>query len=555
MAKMHPYPIEKFNNPTEEKIYHLFEQELNEDYTVLYSRTWSQIANGNNPDPECDFIILKPGEGIIVAEVKGGRWEKKNGFWFSYGKQVLSSEDPFIQAKSNRTALAKLLRKPTKWSGQFFPISYALVFPETKSSDYFDTTGLPPILLNDELDYVNDWVVRAMQDCLQQSYPAVLTQEMYDYTVNVLMKDYVMSLKDVFDITEKELATLTNQQLELDQNLQKMKKLTIQGCAGSGKTLMALRQAKRLSRTSTVRTILFTCFNEELGGWLQEQTYSIRHRCTTKPFLVFCEDLLIKHGSLTGNEGKDQKYYAELPLRMLEIIDLHNIKFDAIIVDEGQSFNTDWWVVIDQMLSDKDKSYRYIFYDDLQRIYEEKENQVPDEDESFDLTVNIRNTANIHHKAIKFLPKDRSLPKCNSVQGETPWFSIYNDEGTMKYNLQNMLTALIRDGRVSSKDIVVLRGKKKMSRLIDGEKLGSYVLTSLENEANPAAIRFTTIQSFRGMERRVVILTELDDEVKNIEQLNYLGASRAKTMLVYLVSDKVAPSLLTALQEGCQVWK
>jgi hypothetical protein len=123
----------------------------------------------------------------------------------------------------------------------------------------------------------------------------------------------------------------------------------------------------------------------------------------------------------------------------------------------------------------------------------------------------------------------------------------------MKYNLQNMLTALIRDGRVSSKDIIVLRGKKKASRLNDGEKIGPYVLTSLDNEDNPAAIRFTTIQSFRGMERRVVILTELDEEVKNIEQLNYLGASRAKTMLAYLVSDKVAPPLLTVLQEGCQV--
>lgn len=554
MAKMLPYPIEKFNNQVEEKMYHLFENELNDDYTVLYSRTWSQVASGYNPDPECDFIILKPGEGIVVLEVKGGRWERKNGLWSCYGKQVSSADDPFIQAKSNRTALVTLLRKPAKWSHQWFPASYALAFPDTKFSDHFNTTGLPPILTNDELDYINDWVVRtAMQNCMHQNHPNVVTQEMYDYIVNTLMKDYSMKLSEVFDVIEKDLITLTNQQLELDQNLQKMTKLTIQGCAGSGKTLMALRQAKRLSQTSSVRNILFTCFNMELGGWLYSQTYSIRHRCTTIPFLKFCEDMLIKHEILTGYENKDQQYYDELPIRMLEIIDLHNIKFDAIIVDEGQSFNTDWWIVIDQMLADKNKSYKYIFYDNLQRIYEEKENRVPGEDESIDLTVNIRNTANIHHKAIKFLPKDLPLPKCNSVQGEVPWFSIYEDEGTLKYNLQSMLTALIRDGGVSSKDIIVLRGKKKASRLIDGEKVGPYMLSSLENEENPAAIRFTTIQSFRGMERRVVIMTELDEEVKNIEQLNYLGASRAKTMLAYLVSNTVAPELLSALQEGCEI--
>ncbi len=551
MAKMLPYPIDKFNNPVEERMYRLFEQELNDDYTVLYSRTWTQVSNGHNPDLECDFIVLKPGEGIIVVEVKGGRWERKQGFWFSYGKQVPLSDDPFTQAKRNRYALQDFLKKPVKWNSYFFPFSYAVMLPDTRFPDDFDRTGLPPVFTNDELSYMNDWVVNAMQDCIQQSYPSVLTQEMYDYTVQTLMKDYVMSLKDVFDITEKELVTLTNQQLDLDQNLQKIRKLTIQGCAGSGKTLMALRQAKRLSQTPTVRSILFTCFNMELGSWLQGQTYSIRNRCTTKPFLVFCEEQLMKYSVLTGTEVKDGKFYDELPLKMLEIIDTHNIKFDAIIVDEGQSFNTDWWIVIDQMLADKEKSYRYIFYDDLQRIYEERENSVPGEDQAIDLTVNIRNTARIHHQAIKFLPKDRPLPKCNSVDGEMPWFSTYDDEGTMKYNLQSMLTALIRDGRVSSKDIIVLRGKKKGSRLIDGEKLGPYVLTSLENEENPAAVRFTTIQSFRGMERRVVILTELDNDVKNIERLNYLGASRAKTMLAYLVSEKVVPQLLTSLQEGC----
>jgi superfamily I DNA/RNA helicase len=291
----------------------------------------------------------------------------------------------------------------------------------------------------------------------------------------------------------------------------------------------------------------------ELGSWLQEQTYSIRHRCTTKPFLVFCEELLFKYGVLSGNEIKDQTFYDELPLRMLEIIDLHNIKFDAIIVDEGQSFNTDWWIVINQMLVDKEKSYRYIFYDDLQRIYEEQENHVPGEDQSIDLTVNIRNTASIHQKAIRFLPRHNPLPKCNNIRGEEPWFSIYQDEISMKNQLQSLLTSLIRDGRVSSKDIVILRGKKKTSRIIDDEKLGPFILSSLEEISNPAAIRFTTIQSFRGMERRVVILTELDDEINNIEQLNYLGASRAKTMLAYLVSDKIHPNIRTILQENCYI--
>jgi superfamily I DNA and RNA helicase len=47
-----------------------------------------------------------------------------------------------------------------------------------------------------------------------------------------------------------------------------MEALTVQGCAGSGKTLMALRQVKRLAKNSDVKRILFTCYNRELGQWL-----------------------------------------------------------------------------------------------------------------------------------------------------------------------------------------------------------------------------------------------------------------------------------------------
>ena len=102
MAKMLPYPLEMYNNIVEENLYKLFETRLSDDYTVFYSRTWSQISQGNNPDPECDFIIAKPGEGILVIEAKGGIWERKNGNWVVYGNEVKSSDNPINQARSNR---------------------------------------------------------------------------------------------------------------------------------------------------------------------------------------------------------------------------------------------------------------------------------------------------------------------------------------------------------------------------------------------------------------------------------------------------------------------
>ena len=199
MAKMLPYPIEKFNNIVEENLYRLFETRLNDDdYTVLYSRTWSQVSKGDNPDPECDFIITKLGQGILIVEAKGGRWERKNGNWAVYGKEIKNSENPINQARSNKKALINLLRKHPKWERTFFPISYCIALPDTRFPSDFPKDGLPPILSLDEIDFVDDWVAESMQDCIQQSYPSVLTQAMYDYLVETLMKDYTIESQRYF---------------------------------------------------------------------------------------------------------------------------------------------------------------------------------------------------------------------------------------------------------------------------------------------------------------------------------------------------------------------
>ncbi len=552
MAKMLPYPVQNFNNQSEEKIYRLFEKSLNDDYTVLYSRSWTQVESGYNSDVECDFIILRPGHGIVVVEVKGGRWECKNGIWHAYGTPATDHDDPFKQAKDNKFALMNFLLKN---SGKrfYFPISYAVALPDTVLHDGFNTTGLPPILSFNDLRFIDVWVASAMQECVQQNHPNSLSQGAFDFVIQVLLKDYVMNLKDIFEITENELAFATEQQMVIDKNLRKQKRLTVQGCAGSGKTLLALRSAKRLSSQDEVRNIFFTCFNKELGSWLEKQNQSIQNKCLTKPYLEYCESILTEHGVLKGDEKKDQEYYDNLPTLMLDLIELHQIKFDAIIVDEGQSFHSDWWVVLESMLSDKKNSYFYIFYDERQRIYNENWHEVPKENESFPLTVNIRNTASIHKKAIQFLPPDDYLPECNNVKGETPWFYVYDGEKTMKKALRKVLTTLIIENRVSSKDIVILRGKNKTSQLRDNDAIGPFTLSELEKDGNASSVRFTTIQSYRGMERKVVILTELDEEVRNIEQLNYLGASRAKAMLVYVVSRSIAAELLNALEKDCQI--
>ena len=67
-------------------------------------------------------------------------------------------------------------------------------------------------------------------------------------------------------------------------------------------------------------------------------------------------------------------------------------RYEAIICDEGQDFREEFWVPLELLLADCDRSPLYVFYDDNQNIYA-RASTFPIRGEPFPLTVNCRNTA------------------------------------------------------------------------------------------------------------------------------------------------------------------
>ncbi len=276
------------------------------------------------------------------------------------------------------------------------------------------------------------------------------------------------------------------------------------------------------------------------------------------PFLDFMEE----KGDIHREPWETMdEFYKRLPSAFIIANDSLNLKFDCIVVDEGQSFEKDYWEVLESLLADKEESRLYIFYDDLQRIYQEKINKVPGDEDPYQLVFNVRNTAKVHKEATKFLPQEK-IPECSAIEGDSVWVCIYPPDGKdchpehagkgMKDALRRVLHELIQVESVSSKDIVVLTPKKSKSFIKDNQKLGPYLFTSKETNEK-GAIRYATIQSYRGLERSVVILTELDPDVGNLEGLFYIGASRAKAKLIVLISEDLHEEVKEKITSGCEV--
>ena len=540
MAIVYPYPVTHYKTHSEKLAVETFVDSLSNRYTIFYDRRWN--LRNKNRDFECDLIIAGLDLGILVLEIKGGLWERKAGNWYANDHLVTGKGDPVEQVITIKHGLIDLLRSKPEWNRGYFPVQHALIFPDTPSNEENLCEDLPHICGTYELRTPEMWIDVVMKECLQKSAPAVCNGKMLDHLTRMLMKDYTVHLSEILDHHDNQLAILTDQQLQLDRYLNKKKQFIVQGCAGAGKTIMALRQTKRLAKSASVKKILLTCFNHELADWLHTETESIRNKCDCDAFLRFFDKHATENGLIELFEPrKNSEYYQRLTDLLLDVIDAANLEYDAIIIDEAQQFRPEWWDIIPYLTRNSSSQGLFIFFDNEQRIYQETSYSIPGEDEAFELTINLRNTTSIHQQATRFI-NDKDYSENNNIQGEPVEYLDYDGISEMRKKLRKILHKLIVQGRVSVKDIIILTGRVKSTsdfkKLIDENNIiGSYQIIEDETDRQNC-IRYTSIHKYRGLERKVVILTDI--HYKDYAEMNYLGASRAKVKLYLLIpSDSI----------------
>ena len=103
-------------------------------------------------------------------------------------------------------------------------------------------------------------------------------------------------------------------------------------------------------------------------------------------FSGFCKELYDR-AKITNDEIKEiikDKDHNEIPIyeihqRLLEkSIEKTGIKYDALVVDEGQDINRKQWDSLLWSLHDPYKNPVYIFHDNNQKVYNKDELDLPD---------------------------------------------------------------------------------------------------------------------------------------------------------------------------------
>ncbi|WP_183093208.1 nuclease-related domain-containing DEAD/DEAH box helicase [Nocardioides stalactiti] len=332
-------------------------------------------------DHEVDLLVLLPDVGCIVLEVKGGSvWtttaDRGDVAWWSRSGGKERRIHPVDQIRDGKHALRHYVENDPRW-GSRGPVAWAhgVVTPYSEFDADFQLPDLPRWSLHDRNDVADlaGRVHRNARRMTQGRRPP--TGDDVDLIAEILGGRLHASY-DVNAEADDRAATsdrLTQEQATILGVTRLINRVEIRGGAGSGKTVLALRQAKELSlgmRGKKAERVALLCYSIGLAEHFKRVTATWR-RQERPAFVGTFEELGRTWGAPSGTREDSAFWEEELPALMAGLAaELPDGKrFDSIVVDEAQDFADNWWQPLLRSLRSDEDGGIYVFSDEHQRVF------------------------------------------------------------------------------------------------------------------------------------------------------------------------------------------
>lgn len=549
MAHMYPETLEglKVQSAAEVKLFNAFRQQLSDHFTVMHSVAWLGIRSPGDPpaDGEADFVIMHATMGVLILEVKGGiiGFDDQSG-WYTIRSDSTSADikDPFNQAKRNKYALRSKIRSLPNWQGLEPTLGHAVAFPD----GVVDLPDLGPdrpgdiILHKIDMDDLETWVRGCMKFWAGDSFRAPGERGL-EILRKLLRRSWALRdprIGEEIGLESTSIIHYTQEQFQMLDMLAGRPRAAIRGCAGSGKTMLAIEKARRLAEEGF--ETLLTCYNRYLADEIRQNTPNVP-RLKVRGFHSLCKEYASRTGRDKHADWNDETpgfFDSVMPDALVEAVEAEGdaLRFDAIVVDEGQDFKDTWWLALEMLLRDRENGVFYIFFDDNQLLYSRRQS-LPVDELPYVMAINCRNTKRIHAAFSGFYRSDTKT-LCRGPEGRVVVADLY--DGTQK-NLRAILTStltnLVDVEDVQPEDIVILSpGGLDKPPLAGMLNPGVFQLVD-DPEAMDNAIHCTTIRKFKGLERPIVILL-VPPENRGDNELLYVGMSRARNHLHLILASE-----------------
>lgn len=537
-------------------LYDKLKESLSSKWKVFYDVAWLSKVRGTIPeDGQTDFILLHPDYGLLLVELKGGAisFSAQTGEWFSTdsGGTQHRIKDAFQQVERSKYALKNKLKTIPELASKQISIYDCVAFPDVRVGELSLRMDAPSEIIIDSDDLIHlEQKLFSILGYLSGGKKTPLTSADIDFITKLLAPTIELRnpLSAQFALEEQEIFKLTAQQFKILELLKRESRLAIAGCAGSGKTLIAVQKARQLAQEDF--KTLICCVSEHLCKFIK-LLLGNSSQIEVKTFDQLVYDFA-ENAELNVKGQKDSAYDDEHAALLLTeaASNLKNSKYDAIIVDEAQDFHRDWWDALDCCLVDGKKSILIAFYDDNQNLYR-RDFEIPTNYVQVDLYDNVRNTQPIfrHVEHFYLSRSERRIEPRGPAGRSVQWYKYANTRDLEK-NLDTLLRQLIRNEQIKAKDISIITPRDIKESELPSLKLQEPLsLVPLSNTSKPDEIVFASIHEFKGLEREIIVLTELDEifaskTKEEIDALLYVAVSRAKHHLIVLSHKSFEEKLL-----------
>lgn len=555
MARIYPDPkyADTGASAAERDLLHAFAKQLGKEWTLLHSVSWATTQNRTLRLGECDFFAMHPDHGWIVIEAKTGHitpdyttntWKCSNG---------TSIHNPVEQAKRSMYRFRGLFaEKIPSFAHVQPPSAFAVALPHTDRLPRQMPSDADPgiFILRGDMDRLERRLINIIK--LAPGYAAnnKCTPAEFAKMEECLLPQFhiVPSLAHQIDAERKSMIQLTEQQSFFLLCCSAAPKLLIIGPSGTGKTLVAMEEAKQFATEG--KRILLLCYNRTLANFLAAQAKNIP-QIKVNTFHGFAEEV-IRHAGMEyripeAREEWPNFFDKQVPVMLVDALSAFDEKYDAVLVDEAQDFSEDWWDSLEFVIDHTNAAKVHAFGDARQNLYS-RQSKFFFETPVITLPLNCRNTQSI----AAWISKKTGIQTVTNSwcpAGEPPQEIAVADDAAERDSIRKILHQLLITDKVPAESVVILGCRQFGKSIFAGhEDLAFCRIRSIAAAADDTAkpkdarpvVRYSTIQSFKGLESDFVILTRIDKDNPHIDAntLLYVGASRACLRLcVHVLSE------------------
>lgn len=321
----------------------LLKDELPDDYTVFHGVHWTREYQAWTHFGEIDFIVINQAGRVLLIEQKNGPLVEANGTLV----KAYDDRDKNIAEQVGRS-LDKVREKFRRQSRRehALDMDYLVYLPDYRVRN-INAVGLDTERIVDASTHA-DLAARIGQLLGPGRRDAACFDRVFDFFCQTC--ELVPDLHAHVGAHEKAWVRHAGALVSVLENLEMTPfRLRVHGTAGSGKSLLAGRFLAR--QAAAGRRALAVCFNRPLA---ERRRATARGHGHVDTFHGFCRAFLASRGQPLDFSQADGNphFWREVQERVTGEIIPEGWRFDALVVDEGQDFEQEWFETLKLFLAD-----------------------------------------------------------------------------------------------------------------------------------------------------------------------------------------------------------